>query len=92
MAGSRPTELHHGGSQDMGEPNHHRKRSPRSESDSEDELDFDRIGFEEFKREWAASLRRMPSDSDSDSSGRCTFEIEKISERFPFFNSIDESD
>ena len=43
----------------MGEPNHHRKHSPRSESDGEDELDFDRIGFEEFKREWAASLRRM---------------------------------
>ena len=68
MAGSRLTELHHGGSQDMGEPNHHRKRSPRSESDSEDELDFDRIGFEEFKREWAASLRRMPSDGDSDAA------------------------
>ena len=52
----------------MGETNHHRNRSPRSESDSEDELDFDRIGFEEFKREWAASLRRMPSDGDSDAA------------------------
>lgn len=41
VAGGRLTELHHGGSQDVREPNHRKKRSPRSESDSEDELDFD---------------------------------------------------
>ena len=49
MASSRLTELHHGGSQDMGEPNHHRKHSPRSESDSEDELDLIGLGLKNSK-------------------------------------------
>ena len=35
-----------------------------------EELDFDRIGFEEFKREWAASLRSMPDEGNKKEGGK----------------------
>ena len=73
-AGNRLTELQHGKNVGDSSPSSDINKASsmgyRSASDSEEELDFDRIGFEEFKREWAASLRSMPDEGNEKEGGK----------------------
>ena len=73
-AGNRLTELQHGKNGGDSSPSSDINKASsmgyRSASDSEEELDFDRIGFEEFKREWAASLRSMPDEGNKKEGGK----------------------
>jgi WD40 repeat protein len=71
-AGLRLEELRHGEGGKTGDDDRASllgNQSPKS--DSEEEVDFDKIGFQEFRREWASSGRRIHDEEktvDGDNS------------------------